>query len=265
VTARPPAGSSLSTFVETVLHYDRQILIAALVAVPVICWAWIVPMARDMYGVMSGPSAWMMTAVWDARHTTLLAAMWIVMMIGMMTPSAAPTLLIYASVMRRSDEGPRAALRVYPMAAGYLLVWIGFSIAATLLQRTLSTAVLSPMMTLINPFAAASVLAVAAIYQLTPIKRACLDLCRSPIGFITTHMRTGAWGAFRLGVDHGVYCVGCCWALMLLLFAGGVMNLWTIASVTFFVLFEKLAPLGDRTRQLSAAGLAAAAVWVMLR
>jgi len=251
------------TLLESIVRHERRVLVAALVAVPLLCWAWIIPMARDMYGAMSGPSAWMMTPVWDARHTALLAAMWIVMMIGMMTPSAAPTLLLYAGVMRKS-EGPAAALRVYPMAAGYLLVWTAFSIAATLLQRALSATVLSPMMTLVNPWAAAAVLVIAAAYQLTPLKGACLDSCRSPVGFLTSHMRPGAAGAFRLGVDHGIYCVGCCWALMLLLFAGGVMNLWTIAALTAFVLFEKLAPFGGRTRPLSAAGLAAAAAWVLL-
>jgi len=251
------------TLIESVVRHERRVLVAALVVVPLLCWMWIVAMARDMDGPMSGLSAWMMTPVWDARHTALLAAMWVAMMIGMMVPSAAPTLLIYAGVMRR-NEGPQAALRVYPMAAGYLVVWGLFSLGATLLQRALSMAVLSPMMVLVNARAAATVLSIAAIYQLTPLKTVCLESCRSPIGFIASHIRPGASGAFRLGVDHGVYCVGCCWALMLLLFAGGVMNLWTIAALTVFLLFEKLAPFGGRSRQLSAAGLAAAAAWVIL-
>jgi predicted metal-binding membrane protein len=252
------------TLIESMARHERRVLVAALVAVPLVCWAWIVPMARDMYGSMSGLSAWMMAPVWDIRHMALLAAMWIVMMIGMMTPSAAPTLLMYAAVMRRS-EGPRAALKVYPMAAGYLLVWAAFSAGATLLQRVLGATLLSPMMTLVNPWMTAGCLALAAIYQLTPLKGACLGSCHSPAQFLASHMRPGVGGAFRLGLDHGVFCVGCCWALMLLLFAGGVMNLWTIAALTIFVLFEKLAPFGNRTRQLSAAALTAAAVWVILR
>jgi predicted metal-binding membrane protein len=250
------------TRLESIVRHERRVLMAALVAVPLLCAAWIVPMARDMYGPMSGASAWMTAAASDARHSALLAAMWIVMMIGMMTPSAAPTLLIYASVMRRS-EGPQAALRVYPMAAGYLLVWMLFSIAATLLQRTIGARLLSPMMIVVNPWMTAGLLVLAAVYQLTPIKGACLNSCRSPAGLIAVHMRPGASGAFWLGVEQGAYCVGCCWALMLLLFAGGVMNLWTIASLTVFVLIEKIAPFGDRTRQLSAAGLLGAAVWVL--
>ena len=222
-------------------------------------------MARDMYGAMSGSSAWMMAGVWDARHTTLLAAMWIVMMIGMMVPSVAPMLLIYAGVMRSSAEGPRAALRVYPLAGGYLLVWVTFSLLATLLQRLLGSNVLTPMMALQSSIASATLFAVAAAYQLTPVKRACLDACQSPIAFVFQHMRPGASGAFRLGVEHGLYCVGCCWALMMLLFAGGIMNLWTIAALMFVVLVEKLEPFGMRTRQLSAAALMLAAVWVLVR
>jgi predicted metal-binding membrane protein len=214
---------------------------------------------------MAGPSAWMMTRVWDARHTSLLASMWIVMMVGMMLPSAAPMLLIYAGVMRSSPDGPRAALRVYPLAAGYLVVWIGFSLAITALQRALGSTVLTPMMTLESSMAAAALFVVAALYQVTPVKRMCLDSCRSPITFILARMRPGASGAFRLGLAHGVYCVGCCWALMLLLFAGGIMNLWTIAALSLVVLIEKLEPFGLRTRRWNAAVLVAAAVWVMVR
>lgn len=253
------------TFVETVVRHERRILIASLVVIPVLCAAWIVPMARDMYGAMSGLSAWMMTGVWDARHVSLLAAMWIVMMIGMMLPSAAPTLLIYAGVLRASPEGPRAALRVYPMAVGYLLVWTVFSLLMTLAQRTLGETVLTPMMTLRSSLAAAVLLLAAAVYQLTPIKEACLHSCQSPISFITRRMRLDAAGAFRLGIEHGLYCVGCCWVLMLLLFAGGIMNLWTIAALMIVVLLEKVAPFGVRTRFVNAAGLLAVAVWFLVR
>jgi predicted metal-binding membrane protein len=253
------------TLLELVVRHERRVLIAALIAVPVLCGAWIVPMARDMYGAMTGPSAWMMTRVWDARHTTLLAAMWIVMMVGMMLPSAAPLLLIFAGVMRSSPGGARAALRVYPLAGGYLLVWIGFSLAATALQRGLGSTVLTPMMTMQSSIVAAALFVVAALYQVTPMKQVCLESCRSPMTFILARLRPGASGAFRLGLEHGVYCVGCCWALMLLLFAGGIMNLWTIAALTLVVLVEKLEPFGLRTRQVNAVALVAAAAWMIVR
>ncbi len=254
------------TLIELLARHERGVLITAVVAIPLLCWVWLVPMARDMYGTMTGPSAWMMTPVWDVRHVALLCAMWTVMMIGMMVPSAAPTLLLYAGVMRRSADGERAALRVYPMAAGYVLVWFGFSVAATLLQRALSTMLLlSPMMTLASPLAAGLLLIATALYQLTPLKRSCLDSCRSPITFITTHMKPGASGAFRLGMEHGLYCLGCCWALMLLLFAGGVMNLLVIAALMAFVLVEKLAPFGAYTARLGAVVLIGAAAWILAR
>jgi predicted metal-binding membrane protein len=253
------------TLVEAAVRHERRVLVAALMAIPALCWAWIVPMARDMYGAMTGPSAWMMTRVWDTRHVTLLAAMWIVMMIGMMLPSAAPLLLVYASVMRSGSGGPRAALRVYPVAAGYLVAWVGFSLVATALQRGLGSSVLTPMMTVQSSIVAAALFAAAALYQVTPLKQVCLDSCRSPFAFILARMRPGASGAFRLGLEHGLYCVGCCWTLMLLLFAGGIMNLWTIATLTLVVLVEKLEPFGFRTRHVNAVGLMAAAVWVMVR
>jgi predicted metal-binding membrane protein len=253
------------TLLEAVVRHERRILLASLAAIPILCAAWIVPMARDMYGAMNGPSAWMMTRVWDARHVSLLAAMWIVMMIGMMLPSVAPMLMIYAGVLRASPEGPRAALRVYPMAAGYLLVWIAFSLLMTFVQRALGETVLTPMMTLRSSITAAVLLCVAAVYQLTPIKESCLSSCQSPISFIMRRMRLDAAGALRLGIEHGLYCVGCCWALMLLLFAGGIMNLWTITALMLVVLLEKLAPFGMRTRLVNAAGLVAAAVWFLVR
>ena len=249
------------TVIESIVRHERRVLMTAIVAVPIVCGAWIVPMALDMYGPMTGRSAWTMTSAWDLRYTAMLIVMWIVMMVGMMTPAASPTLLIYAAVMRRC-EGPRAALRVYPMAAGYLLVWTAFGIAAALLQRVLSVSVLSPMMEVTAPWAAALLL-MAAVYQITPFKAACLDSCRSPIDFISSHMLSGAGGAFRMGVRHGAVCVGCCWALMLLLFAGGVMNLWTVGALTVFVLMEKLSPFGARTARITAAGLALIAVWIL--
>jgi predicted metal-binding membrane protein len=253
------------TLVELIVRHERRLLVAALIAIPLLCAAWIVPMARDMYGPMSGASAWMMTRTWDWPHVTLLAAMWTVMMVGMMLPSVAPLLLIYASILRQSPEGPRAALRVYPMAAGYLAVWIGFSLLATFAQRALGETVLTPMMTVRSSTVAVILLAMAAAYQLTPVKEACLGSCQSPIAFLMRRMRLDAAGAFRIGVEHGIYCVGCCWALMLLLFAGGIMNLWTIAALMLVVLLEKLSPFGFRTRLINAAGLAALAVWFLVR
>lgn len=221
-------------------------------------------MGRDMYGSMAGPSAWMMANRWDAPHLLLLFAMWVAMMIGMMLPSAAPALLLYALVVRRASDGFSTAARVNSFAGGYLVVWIFFSLAATLLQRLLAGALLlSPMMELTSAVSSGVLLLIAGIYQLTPLKRTCLGSCRSPAAFIWSHWRTGNRGAFRMGIDHGLLCLGCCWALMLLLFAGGVMNLYTIGALTLFVLLEKVAPLGAQGGRLSGVLLIAAGFWLI--
>jgi predicted metal-binding membrane protein len=224
-------------------------------------------MARDMYGPMTGASAWMMTTVWDLPHLTLLWAMWAVMMVAMMLPSATPMLLLYGVVARRSEApGSAASRRIYALAAGYLVMWASFSLAATALQRCLAALlVVSPMMEATSPFVVAGLLAIAGIYQLTPIKHACLRTCQSPLGFMMTRWRRGVAGAFRMGLEHGVVCVGCCWALMLLLFAGGVMNLVVIAALTALVAFEKLTPFGAQTARISGMLLIAASVWMLVR
>src|SRR5690242_784290 len=133
--------------VESLLLRDRWLIGGALAIAIVLCWAWIVPMARDMYGAMDGSSAWMMTHNWDFTHLALLFAMWVVMMVGMMLPSAAPTLLLYAGVIRKSPESGRAHAHVYAFAGGYLVIWTAFSLLATVLQRLLARwLLLSPMM-----------------------------------------------------------------------------------------------------------------------
>jgi predicted metal-binding membrane protein len=247
------------------LQGDRTPVVVLLVLVPVISWTWIVIMARDMYGPMTGASAWMMTLHWDVRHLLLLWAMWVVMMAGMMLPSAAPLVLLYGAAARRS--GPQtAAWQTYALAAGYLVAWTTFSLGATALQRALaSLLLLSPMMEAANSRLSAALLLVAGIYQWTPLKHACLSACQSPVGFLIGRWRDGGHGAFRMGLEHGFYCVGCCWALMLLLFAGGVMNVVVIILLTAFVAFEKLVPLGRMGARISGAFIIAAGCWMLVR
>ena len=231
------------TSLERAVTYDRWLVLGSLLLVAGACWAWIVPMARDMYGDMTGASAWMMTPSWNAAHLALLFAMWTAMMLGMMLPSAAPTLLIYGMVARRGDGATDAPLRVHIFAGGYVVAWTAFSGVATLAQWAFTDAgLLSPMMETRAPFVAGAMLVVAGVYQLTPLKRACLHACQSPAAFLVKHWRAGRAGAFRIGLRHGWYCLGCCWAMMLLLFAGGVMNLAVIAGLTIFLLIEKLMP-----------------------
>ena len=226
---------------------------AFLVLVPLVCWAWIVVVSRDMYGPMTGASAWMMTAVWDAPHLFLLWTMWAVMMTGMMLPSAGPMIVL-------AGDGARP----YLLALGYLSVWLAFSVGATALQWLLMRAlVLTPMMEVSGPIAGAVLLALAGTYQWTPLKGACLTTCQSPMAFIARRWRSGNAGAFRMGVEHGMYCIGCCWALMLLLFAGGVMNLAVIAALTAFVSIEKLTPIGTMGARISGVLLILCAAWML--
>jgi predicted metal-binding membrane protein len=248
-----------------VLKHDRWLTAGALAIVVVLCWTWIVPMARDMYGSMEGPASWMMTPQWDWKCTLLLFAMWEVMMIGMMLPSTAPTLLLYAVVSRKSADSRHTPLRVYAFACGYLSVWTLFSAAVTPLQRMLSDLMLlSPMMELQNRPLSAGLLILAGGYQFTRFKRSCLNHCRSPAELIVERFRPGTVGALRMGLEHGLYCLGCCWALMLLLFVGGVMNLWVIAAISLFILSERLIPRGTRVGRISGLLLILAGIWAFL-
>ena len=263
----PPADEHPPTRLELVLGADRTPLVVLLILVPLVCWSWIVVMARDMYGPMTGASAWMMTLQWDARHVLLLWAMWAVMMAGMMLPSATPTLLLYGVMARRSaTTRTRAERQIYAFAGGYLVVWMLFSVGATVIQRVLAQRlILSSMMETTSPMAGAILLLIAGLYQLTPVKQVCLRACQSPLGFLMNRWRAGLAGATRMGVEHGMLCVGCCWALMLLLFAGGVMNLLVIAALTAFVAFEKLTPFGAWGARVSGVVLMGAALWMIIR
>ena len=266
------SGNSVSSRCRTVRgasrlnRRSRLGVVSGIAAAIVLGWAWIVPMARDMYGPMTGASAWMMRSSWDVPHLLLLWLMWAVMMAAMMLPSAVPLLLLYDGVLRKRGASGRAAFQVYAMGAGYLAVWAMFSIGATVLQRVLSgLLILNPMMEMPNRTAVGATLLLAGAYQLTPWKAACLTQCRSPFSFVMQRWREGVAGAARMGMEHGAYCLGCCWALMLLLFAGGVMNLAVIVGLTAIVLIEKVTPLGVRVSQVLGAVMLAAGTWFIVR
>ena len=240
-------------------------MLVVLFVFPVACWAWIIVMARDMYGSMSGASRWMMTPSWDAPHLFLLWAMWAVMMTGMMLPSAAPAILMFGLAARRRHRRQAAGL-IYALAAGYLTIWALFSVLATVLQRILGERLLlSPMMEMTSAAAGATMLILAGAYQLTPLKDSCLRACQSPLGFLMRRWRDGWRGAFRMGLEHGLYCLGCCWALMLLLFVGGVMNLAVIGGLTAFVAVEKMRLLGRQGARISGIVLVVFGLWMFTR
>jgi predicted metal-binding membrane protein len=200
---------------------------------------------------------------WTAAGVFLAFAMWAVMMVGMMTPSAAPVILLLAATQRA--RGPRHAPRVaFAFGAGYLLVWVAFSAGAAMAQSALQqAAMLSPAMTTSSARLSGAILVAAGLYQLSPFKGACLTHCRSPLGFLMSHWRDGTAGALRMGIAHGAYCLGCCWALMCVLFVVGVMNLLWVAALAIFVLAEKIGPAGPLVARAAGVAMitAGALVW----
>jgi predicted metal-binding membrane protein len=203
---------------------------------------------------------------WAPADVGFVFAMWSVMMIGMMTPSVAPMVLLYAAAGRKAAEGGVAVASTIWFFAGYIAVWIAFSAVATLLQWGLTElALLTPMMAAGSALLGGVLLVAVAIYQWTPLKDTCLQACQSPLVFLTTHggFRRDPFGAARLGLAHGAYCLGCCVALMLLLFVGGVMNLLWIAGLTILIFVEKIVPAGRLVPRISGGLLGAAGVWLL--
>ena len=191
--------------------------------------------------------------------------MWAIMMVAMMVPSAAPMILLHARIDRAPSDR-RRIVHTLLFALAYLLVWTAFSAAAALGQALLvdAGAVSAMALTIGDRTMAGGLLLLAALYELTAAKRLCLDKCQSPMLFILKYWKPGAAGALRLGLTHGLYCLGCCWALMLLLFVGGVMNLAWVALLGIIVLGEKFAPPRWHSERYVAAALAVAAAAILL-
>jgi len=193
-----------------------------------------------------GAAAMSTTQVWTALTFALMLLMWWIMMLGMMIPSAAPMILLFGRMQRQQLADDSPYVRTAQFAGGYLLVWAMFSAVATAAQWALSrTELWAGMSMRVATSVAATILLVGGLYQLTPLKRVCLKHCRSPVEFLALRWRKGAAGAWRMGVEHGAFCVGCCWLLMALLFVGGVMNLAWVAALAVLVLAEKLSPRGE--------------------
>jgi len=257
---------------ETVLRRDRFIVAGALGAIVVLAWAYVLWLAADMdmggmnmsgyrmvpagVGLMT-PAA----APWSVVEFVFVFAMWAVMMIGMMAPSAAPMILLYARVGRQGRSAGKPLAATGWFAAGYLAAWIAFAALATSLQWGLErAALLTPSMALVSRPLAGGLLIAAGVYQWTPLKESCLARCRSPFQFIQSRggFRGDRRGSLRPGVEHGAFCIGCCWALMLLLFLGGVMNLLWGAALAALILAEKLLPAGPWLGRAAGAAFAVA-------
>jgi len=258
-----------------VLKRDRAIVLASLLAITGLAWVYISWLAAGMAAMPPGmpdmpdmpdmvSSAF---APWDLKHFLFIFAMWAVMMVGMMIPSAAPMILIYLRVGRQSEAAGRPFAPAVWFTLGYLLVWTSFALTATGIQYGLERiALLTPMMAGTSRVFGGVVLIAVGVFQWTPIKEACLSQCRAPLSFVQRHggFKASASGSLRLGVMHGGFCVGCCWAIMALLFVVGVMNLLWIAAIMIFVLFEKVLPSGQLLARAAGATAVAVGVWELV-
>lgn len=297
---------------------DRRLIVASLVALTLIAWAYIwllaegmargdmslMGMGADVPGVASGGGASMpmgggasmpmggsesmpmnggapmpmddhaamqmpdmlgaAPAPWTAATFGLMFQMWWIMMVGMMVPSSMPTILLYARVQRHWLPEQSATRHVALFTAGYLVAWAVFSAIATTTQWSLNASgLLAPMTMSVGTKLGAALFAAAGLYQLSPLKNVCLRHCRSPAEFLAQHRRPGAAGAFVTGAHHGLYCVGCCWLLMALLFTGGVMNLLWVAALAMLVLLEKLVPYGHRFARASGVAMLGVAAYLL--
>ena len=245
--------------IEGASRRNRGVVLASLLGVIAVAWLYLFLEAARMDGMAARTAA-------DAGAFFSIFLMWAVMMVGMMLPSAAPTILLYGGMVRKSRERGRAMPAVYVFVAGYVVAWTAFSVLAAALQVLLGHyALMSPMMVSTSAVLSGAFLVAAGLYQWLPLKQAYLKTCRSPLQFFMMHWREGRTGALRMGLEHGVICVGCCWSLMLLLFVGGVMNLLWVAIVAGFILIEKLLPAGRLSGRFAGVGLTAVGLAALLR
>jgi predicted metal-binding membrane protein len=243
---------------------SRRGNIAVLGLAVALAWAYLAWMAWGMQHMEVAIALMPSMVDWSALDLLLVWAMWALMMAGMMLPTAAPMLLAFGAMARRVDP-PRPPAHALAFGTGYLAVWALFSVAATLLQwGLLEWRLVSPMMASTSPRLGGGLLILAGAYQFTRWKVACLELCRSPLAFLVKEWRTGLRGALIMGARHGVYCLGCCWALMALLFVLGVMNLLWIVALTLLVLAEKTLPTARWLVRASGAGLVGWGLWLLV-
>jgi predicted metal-binding membrane protein len=255
---------------EKLLKRDRSIILVGLALISMLSWLYMFYLAAQMQHTMGmqtamqGVSTPKMSA-WSGTDLAFVFVMWVVMMIAMMIPSAAPFILTFSRVKRkrRTEESPYLTTSLFVL--GYLVVWTGFSLLATLFQWGLFNAtLLSSTMGRVTPALGGAILLAAGIFQWTPLKYACLSHCRTPIGFLLEDWREGNWGAFVMGLEHGSFCTVCCWALMALMFVAGVMNVFWMAMIAGLILIEKVAPSGDWFGRMAGIGLGAWGVWLII-
>lgn len=265
--------TQVSTAFESLLKRDRIVVLTALAVLVALAWAYLsflafampdrapegpalpgtsapaMPMDPSAMNAMPGMDSSAMTSMQahrsEAVYVLTAFGMWAAMMAGMMLPSAAPAILLVAALRRQNTAGAGAYGSSAEFTAGYLAAWSAFSLIAAAAQWGLSrAALLSPMLVATSTALGGGLFIAAGVYQLTPLKNLCLTRCRDPVRFIVERRRTGAFAWFRMGAHHGLYCIGCCWLLMALLFSFGVMNLLWVALIAAFIFVEKVLPPG---------------------
>jgi predicted metal-binding membrane protein len=250
--------------VETILRRERLILGGCLAAMVVLAWLYLVHTKTAMPDMDMPGMVMPELHEWGPATVLLLFVMWAVMMVAMMVPSAAPMILAFLTVNQRRQATARPLVPVTIFLLGYLTVWTAFSAVATLAEWGLHKAeLLSPAMAANSPALNGGLLIAAGVFQWTPLKRACLKGCRSPLSFLMSEWREGTAGAFVMGLRHGAYCVGCCWVLMALLFVAGVMNLLWVAVIALFVMAEKISAKGELLAHVAGIALLAAGAALM--
>lgn len=229
--------------VNAIHRRDRRVVLAGLAGVTALSWVYLLYLALYLAGMPTPDMAMPQWRPWSAIDFSLTLLMWVVMMMAMMLPSASPMILTFTTVSRRRLPQGESVAPTAAFLVGYVIVWSAFSVAATLVQWGLhQAALLSPLMVGTSPLLGGLLLIMAGGFQWSGLKHACLSKCRTPLGFLLIEWREGPRGALVMGLRHGTYCMGCCWALMALLFAGGVMNLLWMAVIAAFVLAEKIVP-----------------------
>jgi predicted metal-binding membrane protein len=224
---------------------DRVVIWLGLAAVTALSWLYLYRQMVPMEEMADIPVPAAFTP-WTTADFALNIAIWWAMMPGMMLPSAAPMILTFAAINRRKRQRGQPFVPTVVFTSGYLIAWGLFGLFATFADWGLERAALiSPTSGRLSPIWGAIVVIAAGLFQLTPLKSVCLRHCRSPFDFVLNHWRDGPFGALRMGLEHGFYCLGCCWFLMALLFAAGIMSLLWMAAITIFVFVEKLFPAGQ--------------------
>ena len=242
---------------------ERVVISVALVTLTLLAWGFL--MLTGSSSSMTMPMSMAGSRGWSLGMALVSALMWCVMMVAMMLPSAGPMILTYARVHQQRAVHGKAVAPTWCFVAGYLAVWTGFGLLAAATQLSLQQhLLLSSAMGSVNPTLGGGLLILAGVFQLSPIKQACLSKCRTPLSFLMTEWREGAAGALVTGIRHGGYCLGCCWALMLLMFVGGVMSLLWMAGLALYFLLEKLAPRACSLSRLSGALLIGAGLSLLL-